>query len=165
MIKYTYTEADIKEVERIVSIRHDAKEEKGVQSRRFYSKRDDRATHVVGVRGELAAARVLRIPLDETFFWAGDEGWDLKLGETTIDVKTRVGKHRDLAFKSMDEFKAKMGLLVWVESVSMYSPAWVIGFMNRSEFELVHRTEEWLPGRSAHFVPWADLHPIEMLLK
>jgi hypothetical protein len=74
---------------------------------------DQQTADMLGVMGEYAVSKALKIPMDMSCGLEGDGGTDLMMGEYNIDVKTTKYKTGRLVFNLNDELKADIYILCY----------------------------------------------------
>jgi hypothetical protein len=74
---------------------------------------DQQTADMLGVMGEYAVSKALKIPMDMSCGLEGDGGTDLMMDEYNIDVKTTKYKTGRLVFNLNDELKADIYILCW----------------------------------------------------
>lgn len=79
---------------------------------------DSEDTHLIGVLGEIAAAKFYNSEIDEKAYWAGDDGSDMIINGVDIDVKTRTHNPPILYAKTRKVHKNEVKNYVLVEQVS-----------------------------------------------
>jgi hypothetical protein len=114
--------------------------------------------HLMGLKGEIALARVLDLPIDIIKKPMGDQGVDFIYKGNTLDVKTVEHKYPKL-FSNENKIRADIFILAHTKN------EWVtfVGWITKQEFIRKHR---FLIGK--HGKPWYvtpdDLFPLTMLL-
>ena len=74
---------------------------------------DQQTADMLGVMGEYAVSKALKIPMDMSCGLEGDGGTDLMMDDYNIDVKTTKYKTGRLVFNLNDELKADIYILCW----------------------------------------------------
>ena len=74
---------------------------------------DQQTADMLGVMGEYAVSKALKIPMDMSCGLEGDGGTDLMMDNYNIDVKTTKYKTGRLVFNLNDELKADIYILCW----------------------------------------------------
>lgn len=102
----------------------------GVANQRRDQGRTDDNLDVLGVKAEMAVAKVFSIEFNPSQLGI-DSGKDLWLGEISIDVKATFHPTGKLLFKTRDAFKAHCAVLVCENSPEILD---VVGYIPRSDF-------------------------------
>jgi hypothetical protein len=107
-----------------------------VYDAKFDKKNTSYAVNLMGYLGEMAAAKVLSLETDSEIRTHGDEGFDLKLNNKTIQVKTST--LTELIFNRLNLFTADLGVLVNFEGdrtqPHVNSTYHVIGYITKENF-------------------------------
>lgn len=115
-ITYVLTEDDLDLADRLAHLRNDRKEAMGITSKKFDPSKSEWDAHYQGILGELGAARVLGVPIDEEEILSGDGGVDLQLsGGLSAEIRYRTQRLWDFALNGSDisYLKSDVGILVW----------------------------------------------------
>lgn len=89
------------------------------------AKRDNIETHLIGLLGEFAIAKLINGAVDTDAYLNGDQDKDFSLYGVTIEVKTLQGY---LTFKQMGDFKSDLAALVIYDKCDLSAvriPAWL----------------------------------------
>lgn len=123
---------------------------------------NDRETiDMLGVMGEYAVSKALKIPMDMSCGLEGDGGTDLMMGEYNIQVKCTKYKTGRLVFNMKDELNADVYILCW----AMEGAAEVIlqGYIRRASMDEV-MTEQNLGYGLRKVIEQKHLKPISLLI-
>jgi hypothetical protein len=93
--------------------------------------RDNTETHLIGLLGEYALARLIYGNVDTNAYLSGDTDKDFCLYGVSIEVKTLQGF---LTFKNKSDFQADVAALV-IYNRHDFSSVWVQGWISRKDFE------------------------------
>jgi len=112
------------------------------------------SAHLVGVVGELAVTELYGGSIDAHSHSTGDDGFDLRFGQHTVDVKTtrtRSVDRPDLLISPESELVADLYFLAhWFDEGRVR----ILGYAARSN--IVKREPERYPGTSLNYVVPAD---------
>lgn len=123
---------------------------------------NDRQTiDMLGVMGEYAVSKALKIPMDMSCGLEGDGGTDLMMDEYNIQVKTTKYKTGRLVFNMNDKLDAD----VYILCLAMEEAAEVIlqGYIRRASMDAV-MTEQNLGYGMRKVIEQKHLKPISLLL-
>lgn len=123
---------------------------------------NDRQTiDMLGVMGEYAVSKALKIPMDMSCGLEGDGGTDLMMDEYNIQVKTTKYKTGRLVFNMND----KMDADVYILCLAMEEAAEVIlqGYIRRASMDAV-MTEQNLGYGMRKVIEQKHLKPISLLI-
>ncbi len=122
---------------------------------------DQQTADMLGVMGEYAVSKALKIPMDMSCGLEGDGGTDLMMGDYNIDVKTTKYKTGRLVFNLNDELKADIYILCW----AMEEAAEVIlqGYIRRASIDAV-MVQQNLGYGMRKVIEQKHLKPISLLL-
>ncbi len=122
---------------------------------------DQQTADMLGVMGEYAVSKALKIPMDMSCGLEGDGGTDLMMGDYNIDVKTTKYKTGRLVFNLNDELKADVYILCW----AMEEAAEVIlqGYIRRQSIDTV-MVQQNLGYGMRKVIEQKHLKPISLLL-
>lgn len=123
---------------------------------------NDRETiDMLGVMGEYAVSKALKIPMDMSCGLEGDGGTDLMMDEYNIQVKCTKYKTGRLVFNMKDELNADVYILCW----AMEGAAEVIlqGYIRRASMDEV-MTEQNLGYGLRKVIEQKHLKPISLLI-
>lgn len=101
--------------------------------------RDNVETHLIGLMGEYAVAKLIGEALDAKSYLSGDMLKDFQVCGVSIEVKTLQGY---LAFRSLDELKADVAVLVIYSKQNMQSVS-VQGWIDRAGFREAHFEDDF----------------------
>lgn len=122
-----------------------------------YSSLGSEEVHLTGKVGEIVAADILGVPLDDDIYRDGDPGYDSRIGETTLDVKTTSTDYAKpkLLVAADDTPSADYFVLVHVAGPDTCR---VIGFSDRET--VLDKTPRRYPGQYENYVvDWDELYP------
>lgn len=123
---------------------------------------NDRQTiDLLGVMGEYAVSKVLKIPMDMSCSLEGDGGTDLMMDEYNIDVKTTKYKTGKLVFNLNDELKADVYILCW--AVEELMQVVLQGYIRRASMDDL-MTKQNLGYGMRKVIEQRHLKPISLLL-
>lgn len=128
------------------------------RDKRIMDHRDNVETHLIGLLGEYAVARLLSVPFDESAMVAGDLVKDIVINGVTVEVKTLRGY---LAFRQLEDFKADVAVLVW-HKPGITDRVSVQGWVDRPAFVAGHFMDDFGYGPRPCMQP-AQLHAISTL--
>ena len=122
---------------------------------------DQQTADMLGVMGEYAVSKALKIPMDMSCGLEGDGGTDLMMDEYNLDVKTTKYKTGRLVFNMNDKLDAHIYILCW----AMEGAAEVIiqGYIRRQSMDKV-MTEQNLGYGMRKVIEQKHLKPISLLL-
>ena len=122
---------------------------------------DQQTADMLGVMGEYAVSKALKIPMDMSCGLEGDGGTDLMMGDYNIDVKTTKYKTGRLVFNLNHELKADIYILCW----AMEDAAEVIlqGYIRRQSIDAV-MVQQNLGYGMRKVIEQKHLKPISLLL-
>ena len=120
--------------------------------------RENVETHLIGLLGEFAIARLVHGLVDTNVYLSGDTDKDFCIYGVTVEVKTLQGY---LTFKKPSDFKADVAALVLYKR-GEYDKVWVQGWISRKDFEEQCFTDNFGYGDRPCVQP-ASLLPIETL--
>ncbi len=93
--------------------RHFLKDQAKPNRRDFIWGNSNERRDLIGVMGEYAVSKALKIPMDMSCGLEGDGGTDLMMDEYNLDIKTTKYKTGRLVFNLNDELKADVYILCW----------------------------------------------------
>lgn len=160
---YELTEEDMRQAWHIAQLRNAPK--RPYQNRRA-GKRSDIDTHMLGLKAEIAFARITGLPLDESVLTGGDVT-DFRVANLRIDVKGRVrtdGLPLDLALISDSPTGMKSNVYILAEvQPGMWDPqVRFIGWTDQVIFALHGRVVQM--GGSRWAIQEAFLWPMSALI-
>lgn len=132
----------------------------GVVNQRKDGTRSDADVDLLGIKGELAVAKIFGIESYSISELGIDCGYDMEIGRVTIDVKATFSGHGHLAFKTLESFKAVTSILVTATEDSDIMN--VVGHCPRDEFMRKCKLTQ-LGSGSAYAVRQDELMPLENL--
>jgi hypothetical protein len=118
----------------------------------------------LGVSGEMAAAKLLDLTINDESLIYGDNGVDLITPRgLTIDVKTCRLRKWNFAILGTDLkfFKADIGILVWALSHNYEYE--VVGWTTKVHFGMNYQITDFGYGER-FFLPWTDMLDIQKLV-
>lgn len=152
------SEDDVMAAENVTTARQECKARYRVATQKFDPAHNDWQIAYTGFLGELGLARALGIEPDWTVLAGGDEGFDLRLGMHTIQVKTPHGKvTKDWFYVNHPSlFAADIGVLCNVEE----NVVTVRGAIERGQFIERMQTKNWGFGER-YAVPAQQLKTVD----
>jgi hypothetical protein len=112
-LKITFTEREMELLQVLAKGRHFLKDQANPNRYKQKWGNDQQTADMLGVMGEYAVSKALKIPMDMSCGLEGDGGTDLMMDEYNIDVKTTKYKTGRLVFNLNDELKADIYILCW----------------------------------------------------
>jgi len=112
-LKITFTEREMELLQVLAKGRHFLKDQANPNRYKQKWGNDQQTADMLGVMGEYAVSKALKIPMDMSCGLEGDGGTDLMMEEYNIDVKTTKYKTGRLVFNLNDELKADIYILCW----------------------------------------------------
>lgn len=132
MLVHTLTDEEVDLVKQIAYARNENKLSKNVASAKVDNGQTESEIEVVGVGGEVAVAHALGMKVNQDLYTGGDDGWDVRLGEVTAEVKTRRRPKRDFAmYDAESDLEAMVGVLCW-QSGRAYT---IVGWLSRYDWQ------------------------------
>ena len=135
-VEVTFTQKEIDHAISFINKLTKDKNENKVYDAKFDKNNTSYSVNLMGYLGEMAAAKVLNIETDSKIRTHGDEGFDLKLNNETIQVKTSTLP--ELIFNRLNLFTADIGILVQLEgdrvNPHINSIYHVIGYIKKEDF-------------------------------
>ena len=132
----------------------------GVVNQKRDGGRTDGDLDLLGIKAEVAVSKLFGIADYTPFEFGVDCGYDMAMGEITIDVKATFYKSGLLVFKSVDSFRASTSILVTGDKDGDVMN--VVGHCPRAEFVRRHKTVDLGHGPGVG-VTQDGLRPIENL--
>ena len=121
-------------------------------------KRDNVETHMIGLLGEFAVAKLIHGDVDINSYLSGDSVKDFDIYGVSIEVKTLQGY---LSFVRLSDFIADVAALV-IYNKNNHSKVFVQGWISRHDFIECHFIDNFGYGDRPCIQP-AELSPIETL--
>jgi hypothetical protein len=112
-LKITFTEREMELLRVLAKGRHFLKDQAKPNRRDFIWGNSNERRDLIGVMGEYAVSKALKIPMDMSCGLEGDGGTDLMMDEYNLDIKTTKYKTGRLVFNLNDELKADVYILCW----------------------------------------------------
>ena len=144
---YRFTEEDERQIQALARARNYHKVREGIASKKYDDSKSEREVHEKGLRGELAAARLLGLSVDQRPRRNGDGGADLKFEcGLTCEVRYRTVRGYDFALgsASVDSLRADVGVLMWPAQAG--SGAELVGWTSRVHVALQGKTKNYGHG-------------------
>lgn len=144
---YRFTEEDERQIQAFARARNDHKVRAGIASKKYDDSKSEREAHEKGLRGELAAARLLGLSVDHRLRRSGDGGADLKFEcGVTCEVRYRTERGYDFALgsPSVASLEADVGVLMWPARRS--GGAELVGWTSRVHVALRGKTKNYGHG-------------------
>jgi hypothetical protein len=115
-LKITLTDVELQEAKNLASIRSSQKAHLDEQEVRTSANPPSFERHFLGLRGEIAVAKVLKTLIDKRFNWGDGNSGDVYTSKgESIQVKTKSRKTSDRVFRlrseSPEEFSCEYGIL------------------------------------------------------
>lgn len=122
---------------------------------------DQQTADMLGVMGEYAVSKALKIPMDMSCGLEGDGGTDLMMDEYNIDVKTTKYKTGRLVFNLNDELNADVYILCY--AIEEASEVIIQGYIRRQSMDAV-MVQQNLGYGLRNVIEQRHLKPISLLL-
>jgi hypothetical protein len=163
----TLTEDEMRPALEFIDSMRTNKENNNVPDRMFDKNNTSKGIDIVGKLGEVAASKVLNLPVDYEIKTRGDKGLDFNLNGITIQVKTST--YESLIFNSLSQFKADVAMLVQFmgenKQEAEKDPRFrVYGWIDKPSFIKLHYHKNYGYGERS-VVDINVLNPIETLTK
>jgi len=156
-----FSKQEISECKQAASLRWQLARAANVANQRKDQSRTDQDIDYIGVKGELAVAKVLQINHD--IHKGGiDPNIDMWYLEISIDVKTTFKPNGHLIFKSLDAFKSDIAILC--SKVEDSEDILIEGWCTNKEFNNEARIVD-LGAYECLGIPSVELRKIEQLWK
>ena len=154
-----FTNAEMMELRLLARRRNEPKELAGIHSDRVDQNRTNAQIHLLGIKGEAAAAHLLGLELDRTASLKGDGNVkDLTAKDgRSIQVKTTWHVGGRLLFQQREDFKADLAILFVSDEDS--PAARIIGWTDQMGFNHFSKKMNFGYGMN-HVMEQADLYPI-----
>jgi hypothetical protein len=165
MIEVVVSQERVKETLAFVKSMREAKQKYNVEDKMFDRNNTSEGINIIGHLGEQAIGQALGFPVDTTVLVGGDNGSDMEVNETTIQVKT--SQLKSLIFNHLWQFKSDIAILVQYvgadKTKSEEDPHFIIvGYIDKETFKTNHYRKDY--GYGERYVMDAkDLLPIEEL--
>jgi len=131
MIRYTLTPEEMDLAREINRERQQNKREYNVTSQKVDDSQGEDEVSLVGIMGEVAVAHEFDMDVNRMVDPSGDDGWDVRKGSVTAEVKTRRGEELDYAmYDDVSDVEADLAILVWQEGKLMT----IAGWLSRAEW-------------------------------
>ncbi len=160
-MKITFTEREMELLRVLAKGRHFLKDQAKPNRRDFIWGNSNERRDLIGVMGEYAVSKALKIPMDMSCGLEGDGGTDLMMDDYNLDVKTTKYKTGRLVFNLNDELKADVYILCW----AMEEAAEVIlqGYIRKQSMAAV-MVKQNLGHGMRNVIDQRHLKPISLLL-
>jgi hypothetical protein len=165
MIEVTVSSERVEETLEFVKAMREAKQANNVTDRMFDRNNTSEGINIIGHLGEQAVGQALGFPVDTTVMIGGDDGSDMKVGDTTIQVKT--SQLKSLIFNAKWLFKSDIAIMVQYigadKTKSEEDPRFILwGYIDKETFLAKHYKKNY--GYGERLVMDVDqLKPIEDL--
>lgn len=118
---------DVERCAEVTTQRQLKKARNNVKTQKYDINRTDWDIQYLGTLGEIGAARALCADVDWSVLAGGDQGYDIKIGPTTFQVKTPLSKATRNKFYLNDEerFSADYGILCNVDEPEVIVRGWI----------------------------------------
>jgi len=160
-LKITFTEREMELLRVLAKGRHFLKDQANPNRPTRQWGNDRETIDLLGVMGEYAVSKALKIPMDMSCGLQGDGGTDLMMDEYNIQVKTTKYKTGRLVFNMKDDLSADVYILCW----AMEDAAEVIlqGYIRKPSMGEV-MTEQNLGYGLRKVIEQKHLKPISLLI-
>jgi hypothetical protein len=160
-LKITFTEREMELLRVLAKGRHFLKDQAKPNRRDFIWGNSNERRDLIGVMGEYAVSKALKIPMDMSCGLEGDGGTDLMMDDYNLDVKTTKYKTGRLVFNLNDELKADVYILCW----AMEEAAEVIlqGYIRKQSMAAV-MVKQNLGHGMRNVIDQRHLKPISLLI-
>jgi hypothetical protein len=165
MIEVTVSPERVEETLEFVKAMREAKQAHNVTDRMFDKNNTSEGINVIGHLGEQAVGQALGFPVDTTVLIGGDDGSDMKVGNSTIQIKT--SQLKSLIFNAKWLFKSDIAIMVQYigadKTKSEEDPRFILwGYIDKETFLAKHYKKNY--GYGERLVMDVDqLKPIEDL--
>jgi hypothetical protein len=131
MIRYKLTPEEMDLVREINRERQENKREYNVTSQKVDDSQREDEVSLVGIMGEVATAHEFGMDVNRTVDPSGDNGWDVRKGSVTAEVKTRRGEELDYAmYDAHSDVDADLAILAWQQGKLLT----IAGWLSRAEW-------------------------------
>ena len=160
-IRIALNEPEIINLKLIAHNRHDLKNKiYNSKSRYGFSENMDERDYL-GILGEFAVSKYLKIPFDYSINLEGDGGViDMFLGDWSIQVKSTKYKQGRLMFNSLTEVEALINILCYVDTENNIIE--LLGYISRKDF-LKEKYIKQFGKRTTYCVDQSKLRPVSEL--
>lgn len=160
-MKITFTPREMELLHVLAKGRHFLKDQANPNRPQKQWGNDRETIDMLGVMGEYAVSKALKIPMDMSCGLEGDGGTDLMMDEYNIQVKTTKYKTGRLVFNMNDKLDAH----IYILCLAIESAAEVIlqGYIRRASMDEV-MTEQNLGYGMRKVIEQKHLKPISLLL-
>jgi len=144
MIRRELTNEEMDLARRITRERQENKREYNVASRKIDDNQSENEVMLVGTMGEVAVANEFGFEVNREVSTSGDDGWDVRRGLITAEIKTRRGHEKDFAvYHETGDIEADLAILNWEQNGDIV----IVGFVTRAEWLMLAEPIQF--GRSA----------------
>jgi hypothetical protein len=160
-LKITITEREMSLLKVLASGRHFLKNKEKPNRRDFIWGNSNERRDLIGVMGEYAVSKALKIPMDMSCGLEGDGGTDLIMGEYDIQVKSTKYKTGRLAFTNRKQIEADVFILCYVNEEALEVS--ILGYIRKQSIEQCLVEMDLGHGKRL-VVEQKHLKPISMLI-
>jgi hypothetical protein len=160
-LKITFTEREMELLRVLAKGRHFLKDQAKPNRRDFIWGNSNERRDLIGVMGEYAVSKALKIPMDMSCGLEGDGGTDLMMDEYNVDVKTTKYKTGRLVFNLNDELKADVYILCW--AIEEQAEVILQGYIRKQSMAAV-MVKQNLGHGMRNVIDQRHLKPISLLL-
>lgn len=132
-IRIALNESELNNLKLIAHNRHDLKDKIYNNSNRYGFSQNMDERDYLGILGEFAVSKYLKIPFDYTINLDGDGGHvDMFLGDWSLQVKSTKYKQGRVMFNSIKEVEALINVLCYVDIDNNLVE--ILGYITRKDF-------------------------------
>ena len=137
-----------------------------IKSQKIDKNRNDYIINFFGLLGELAFSKYMNIDIDTNINQqGGDNGYDFKINDKTIDIKHTRTNNGGLIFKKLYKFKADIAILTKpVNKDNIMEGIKLCGWIYKEEYKKKVQLKD-LGFGSTYYLSQRKLHKIESLKK
>jgi hypothetical protein len=132
-LKITISERELKFLKVLATGRHFLKDQDKPNRRDFIWGNSNERRDLIGVMGEYAVSKALKLPMDMSFGLKGDGGTDLIMGQYNLQVKSTKYKTGRLVFTNRKQMEADVFILCWVNEEAMEVS--ILGYIRKQSIE------------------------------
>jgi len=137
MIRYTLTPEEMDLAREINRERQENKRQHNVTSQKVDDSQGEDEVSLVGIIGEVAVAHEFNMKVNRVVQASGDNGWDVRKGSVTAEVKTRRGEELDYAmYDDSSDVDADLAVLAWQQGRLIT----IAGWLARAEWIMLAET-------------------------
>lgn len=162
MMIHKLTDEEIDLARQIARERNQNKKEHNVESGRIDDSQTNQDIHFAGALGEVAVGHELGLKINRNISASGDNGWDLRNGDVTVEVKMRQGTEKDFAMDdNVTDLEADLGILCWGKGGRDIILA---GWITRAEWKMMAKTLHFGSAKRRG-IEYTDMRPVTELYK